>query len=586
MWFFSINSYFCDSNTNERKMNFGDVRERFELLLKNDQIDEIKAEAGDLTREFYNMLDRRPARTEGEEQSDQEYIDDDHIEKIKELIKAYRERLEKNRQEREHIEADNYKKKMDIVQELTRLISEEENISKAYFRFNELKETWRGIGNVPQEKQQEVQNEYSRMVELFHYNMNIYKELRENDLKKNIALKNEIIEKIEALKDKDNMKELDAALKGFQKEWDETGAVPKENWEDFRTRYWNAVHTVQGRLKDHWEERKKEQHQALEAKKGLIEKAKLLQKEYPAAREWEAATKQLLELQSDWKKVGFTTREENEQVWADFRAVCDAFFAAKKNFYDGLKEKASGVNAKKEELIAKVEALKDSQEFKDTTAKILDLQEQWKKAGATGLKSDHVLYSRFRAACDHFFNRKKEFYAANDLRMSENLKKKEEFIASLATIELSENPKENFDKLKGLGNTFKELGDVPFKEKDRIYKAFQDAMNALWDRAKIAKGERDSEMFKERLELIKSGPNAQKQMFRERDFVRDKIKHITEEIAQVENNLGFFAKAKNAEAILKDYHQKIENLKKDLDAWKAKLKVLDIEQRALNTEKP
>ncbi|HYG49319.1 MAG TPA: DUF349 domain-containing protein, partial [Flavobacteriales bacterium] len=392
-------------------MNFSEVRERFETLLQNPNLDEIKQDAGELTREFYNLLDRRPARTEQEGDGEVDYADDDQIEKIKEAIKIYRERLEKNRQDRENIEQDNFKKKKEVVEELTRLISEEENISKAYFRFNELKEIWRNIGNVPQEKQQDIQNEYSRLVELFHYNMNIYKELRENDLKKNIALKNDIIARIDALKDKTNMKELDTALKNLQREWDDTGAVPKENWEDFRVRYWASVQEIQGKLKSHYEEKRQVQVQAFEAKKGLIEKAKTVNKANNSPREWENATKQLIDLQNEWKTIGFAPKENNETVWAEFRAVCDDFFAAKKAFYDSLKEKAAGINAKKEELIAKIDALKDSPEFKETTNKIIALQEEWKKLGGTGLKSDNTLYMKFRAGCDHFFNRKKEFYA-------------------------------------------------------------------------------------------------------------------------------------------------------------------------------
>lgn len=567
-------------------MNFSEVRERLEALLLNNNIDDIKAEAGDLTREFYNLLDRRPSRTETENENEVDYLDDDQIEKIKDAIKIYRERLEKNRQDKDLIENENFKKRREVVDELTRLITEEENISKAYFRFNELKEVWRNLGNAPQEKQADLQNEYSRLVELFHYNMNIYKELRENDLKKNIALKNDIITKIDALKDKTNMKELDAALKVLQREWDDTGAVPKENWEDFRVRYWASVQEIQGKLKSHYEEKRQVQVQALDAKKALIAKAKEISKAHNTPKDWEHATKQLIELQNEWKNVGFAPKEDNETVWSDFRAVCDDFFSAKKAFYDTLKEKASGINAKKDALLERLNALKDSPEFKETTNKIIALQEEWKKLGGTGLKSDNNYYLKFRAGCDHFFNRKKEFYATNDVRQAENLQKKEEFIASLATVELSENSKENFDKLKELGNKFKELGDVPFKEKDRIWKAFQDAMNLLWDKAKIARGERDAEEFKERLENIKSAPNSQNQIFKERDFIRGKISRTTEEIAQVENNLGFFAKSKGDNPILKEYQLKIENLKKELEGWKAKLKLLDKEQKQLNAPKP
>ena len=555
-------------------MSFAEIKEKFELLLQNPNVEEIRNEANELTREFYNLVDRKPARSEGEGQDGVDYIDDDHIEVIKQHIKEFRERMEKLRQERDKIEDQNLAEKKSIIQELTSLISEEENISKAYFKFNELKEKWRTIGNIPNEKAQEIQNEYSRLVELFHYNMNIYKELKENDLKKNIALKNDVIAKIESLHDKENLKEVEASLKAYQKEWDETGAVPKENWEEYRTKYWNAVHTVQGRLKEHYEERKQKQAQALEAKKALIEKTRTFVKEYHSAKEWETATNAVLAIQNEWKTVGYASKEENETVWAEFRAVCDEFFAKKKAFFEKLKEKASGLNAQKEAIIAKAEELKDSPEFKDTTAKILALQDEWKKIGGTGLKSDNVLWNKFRAACDHFFNRKKEFYATNELRLNENLKKKEEFIASLANVDLGDNPKEYFEKLKALGNQFKEIGDVPYKEKDRIFQEFQKAMDPLWEKAKIDRKEKEMDLFKERIELIKQGSNGEKQIYRERDFIRDKISKITEEIAQTENNLGFFSKSKNANPILDEYKAKIENLKKDLDVWKNKLKML------------
>lgn len=557
-------------------MSFSDIRTRFETLLANDNNDEIRMVGQDLVKEFYDLLDKRAAKpAEGEDETAWMH-DDKSIELIREQVKTFRDRMDRFRKERENIERTNYNTKKRILTDLTNLISQEENISKAYFRFNELKEEWRNVGAVAYDKTQELQAEYTRLNELFHYNLNIYKELRENDLKKNIDIRQDIIDKITKLAERDDLKEMDTLLRGYQREWDETGAIPKENWEEIKEKFHNAVQLVHEKLNLHYEERKQQQVVALENKKALVEKVRSMGTSFPTAKKWEDATKQVIALQEEWKTVGYAGRDENDNVWNEFREACDVFFTAKKSFYGSLKEKAGDINKVKEALIAKAEEWAKSSDWRKATDAIKKLQEDWKNAGGTGLRSDNALWNKFRAACDQFFTRKKEHFAASDIAQAGNLKAKEEFIASLADVQLSEDGKENFNKLKDLQNKFRELGDVPFKEKDRIYASFKQAMDLLWDKAKIDKTQRDIEIFKEKISSIQGGgENAQRALFKERDFIRGRINKITEEIGQIENNLGFFSKGKKENPLLKEYHQKIENLKKEQDQWKAKLKMLN-----------
>ncbi|MFI5203671.1 MAG: DUF349 domain-containing protein [Flavobacteriales bacterium] len=557
-------------------MSFSDIRTRFEALLANDNNDEIRNSGQDLVKEFYDLLDKRAAKPEegGDENAWME--DDKNIEVIREQVKTFRERMDLFRKDRENIERSNFETKKRILGDFMKLISQEENISKAYFKFNELKEEWRNVGAVAYDKTQELQAEYTRLNELFHYNLNIYKELRENDLKKNIDLRNEVIEKINSLAAREDLKEIDTLLRAYQREWDDTGAVPKENWEEMKEKFHNAVQAIHEKLNLHYEERKQQQVVALQAKKAQTEKIRSLGASFPTAKKWEDATKQIMALQEEWKTIGYAGRDENDNVWNEFREACDVFFTAKKAFYGGLKEKAGDINKVKEALIAKAEEWAKSSDWRKATDTFKKLQEDWKNAGGTGLRSDNALWNKFRAACDQFFNRKKEHFAANDLAQADNLKTKEAFIASLKDVELSEDGKENFNKLKDLQNKFRELGDVPFKEKDRIYAAFREAMDMLWDKAKIDKTQRDIEIFKEKINNIQGGgENAQRTLFKERDFIRGRINKITEEIGQIENNLGFFSKGKKPNPLLQEYHQKIENLKKEQDQWKAKLKMLN-----------
>lgn len=554
-------------------MTFTELHDKLKELMANPVFGEVSAEAAVLSKEFYAMLDKRTVKVteEGSEDDDQDY---DTIESIKDLVKIYREKKEESRKERLAQEEKNIGEKKNILAEMMRVISEEENITKAYQKFTELKEKWRHVGPVPSEKHHDLQQEFSRLSELFYYNMNIFKELRENDLKKNLTAKLELVEKLKKVAaEKTNQKELESALHVIQYQWEETGAVPKENWEEIRTQYWDAVKQINEKLQGFRKEREDKQKESLAQKNALIEKVKVVNAiERKTMKDWERDTDEILKIQNDWKGIGYAPREDNDKIWNDFRATCDIFFQAKKEFYSVINTANDENRKKKAVLIEKAEKLKDSDDWKNGSKSLIQLQEDWQKIGPAGKKYEHTMWVKFRAACDHFFNKKKEHFAAQELHLAENIKRKEEFIASIETMLVEGTDEEKIAKLDEVSKQFRTLGDVPMNDRDRLFNAFKAAIDKKYEQLSIDPSQKEMMIFKSKMESLKSSDNANFLLKKERDFLRGKINFLNEENVKLENNIGMFGKSKNAESMLKEYRDKIEENKKQIEALKLKLK--------------
>lgn len=554
-------------------MNFAEIKLRLEEYLKHPSFEEIMNDAGDLIRDFQHLVEKHPVRAEtGEEgEYDTSY---DFIEEIREMVKDYRVRREELRKNKTESEKSNLKEKQAILAEILRVISEEENISKAYQQFNDLKDKWRNIGSVPSDKHHDIQREFSRLSELFYYNMNIYKELRENDLKKNTGSKMELVDKLIALADSNSLRDLEGGLRAVQREWDHTGAVLKEKWEDIRNQYWDLVKKVEDKIHSLREEREKKQEEFLAAKRRLVEKAKeVAARENANQKDWEKHTEELLALQNEWKTIGFAAKEENEKIWQEFRSVCDGFFATKKEFFGELKNVFDENKKKKQTLIEKAEKLKDSNDWKEAGNQLIQLQKEWQKIGSAGKKAEHPLWLQFRAACDAFFNRKKEHFAAQDLALEENLRKKEAFIASLASMEITGSDEEKIARLSAISKEFSSLGEIPMKERERVSKSFRTALEELSQKINIDPNLKETTLLKSRIAALQQSDNAEYLLAKEKQQIRDKINRNNEEIIKLENNMGFFGNSKGASEMLKDYQVKIDDLKKQNDSLKEKLKL-------------
>jgi len=467
----------------------------------------------------------------------------------------------------------NLKQKETLLEELETLIKEEENIGKAYNRMGEIRELWNAIGHVPRDKFQETQANFGRLNEDFYYNINMYKELRQFDLKRNLEQKLELIARLDEIAKLETSQELEPEIRKVQAEWDQVGPTSREDWEEVKEAYWSKVKEIYTRIRGYYEDRRKSMAENLELKKALLEKTKVVAaQECEAHKDWESVTQELLTIQKEWKSIGFANRKDNEKIWAEFREVCNQFFDAKKEYYNDRNEVFAGSRDKKKALIDKAEALKDSTDWKDTADKLKRLQADWKRVGSAGPRFENKLWRRFRGACDHFFDSRTAHFAEQDKAYEGNLTSKLELIAKIEGHTLNEDTKEALASLRQFSADFNALGHVPMKEKEKVYTAYKAALDTHYAKLKMDSKDKEAMLLSVRLDQLKQSPNAERMLKLESEKVRGKIKDLNDEITQYENNLGFFANSKGAEKIIADVHQKIEVHRKTIEGLKAQLK--------------
>src|SRR3989338_8612326 len=517
------------------------------------------------------------ARERGEEPQEAEH--DEVREEFYAIYTEYKDRRNAAQQSKKDAEASHLREKRVLIERLRNVIKTEENIGAALTQYKEIHDAWKTVGDIPREKRQEVQSEYSRLLEEFFYHLKIYRELREHDLHRNHQLKLEVVQKIQQLDKIEQIKEVEAAIKALQHEWDETGPVNNDDWETLKTAYWDAVRVVYARIHAFYEERRTELSGNFEKKKAVAERAKELiakQGEWTANKDWEHATEQLLALQEEWKTIGFGPRKENEEIWKEFRWICDTFFTAKKAFFDVLRSQFDGLASKKQELIDKVNELKDSTDWKATTEQILKIQKQWKETGNAGQRNEQKLWKEFRAACDHFFTAKQNHFAQQDQELAGNYEAKMALIEQIKAAEIPDNKKEALALLKEYSTAFMAIGFVPMKQKDAVYNAYRDALNGHYQKLKLEGEEQERVLFQARVDTLKANPNADKMLARERADLFDKMHQLKADILQYENNLGFFARSKgaSADALRKEVDQKMEAAKRRIEEIQRKIKQL------------
>jgi len=472
----------------------------------------------------------------------------------------------------------NYAIKKTLLDRLKDLIENEQNIKASYDISKEIHEKWVATGEVVREKRQELQSEYSRLREAFFTNLKIFKELREYDLKKNQQIKEEIIEKIKALKEEDSIKHIEATLKALQNEFDETGPVPREEWEKVRDAYWENVKEVYQKIHDHYNERRSTLQENIDKKSELLEKVKVFVEEHKSldnSKLWEQATKTLIGLQEEWKNIGFGLKKQNEELWKEFRGECDKFFENKRAFFENLKDRFEVNAEKKRELIRQIEELKSSTDWKSTTGKILNLQEKWKQIGHAGQRNEQGLWKEFRKACDDFFHAKDTYFKEQDAAAEGNLKVKQEIIEKIKTYQPGEDKKQTLEDLKNFASEFNAAGKVPFKVKDTIYNEFKTALDAHYNKLKLEGTEKDKALFQAQLDNIKAAPNSNQLLDKTRRNIEQQIQTLKHDVIQYENNLGFFSNATSSNPIIAEINQKIRNTKQKIEDLKLKLSLLD-----------
>lgn len=544
------------------------------------EINELKGQFEDFTIEEDRLrqVAYLEAKERGEDVDFEMNIQDPLRTEFYDLYHAFKDRRNSflKLQKAEH--ESNYAAKRNLLERLKELIDTEEDIKRSYDVSKEIHEQWIATGEVMREKRQDIQAEYFRLRESFFTNLQIFKELREYDLKKNHQIKDEIIEKIIALKNEESIKHIEASLKTLQNEFNEVGPVPREEWENVREKYWSNVKEIYQRIQDHYNERKSTLESNIQLKQELLDRTKTFvseAKQLNNTKDWETATKKLIEFQQEWKGIGFGLKKQNEVLWQDFRAECDTFFQVKREFYDNIKDKFEGNTQKKRELITQIEALKNNTDWKETTAKILKLQERWKSIGHAGQRNEQGLWKDFRKACDDYFNAKDIFFKEQDAAAEGNLTLKQALIEKIKTFTPSEDKKETLETLKAFATEFNAIGKVPFKVKDSIYNEFKNALDVHYKKLKLEGAEKDKAMFQAQLDHLKAAPNSNQLMDKTKRQIEQQIQTLKQDIIQYENNLGFISNAKPNNPIVLEINSKIRSSKQKIEDLKSKLTLLN-----------
>jgi hypothetical protein len=540
------------------------------------ELNELKVKFDDhiLAREHNHQVAQMEAKDRGEELEDDSTI----LSEKESFYSAYNEIREKRKAllaDKNKSESENLKQKRFLIQQFKDVVANEENIGTAFKLHKEINEKWKAIGDIPRDKRHDIQQEYSRLLEEFFYNMKIYKEIKEYDFKKNLDLKKGVIEQLKKLKDLDKIKEIESELKKLQNEWEDIGPTVQEEWEALKEDYWSTVRELYDRIKAHYDQLREQMQDNIAAKKELIARTQnLLQQERPSVKSWNKQTNTIKDLQADWKKIGFGPKKENEEVWKEFRALCDQFFEDKSKYFENIQGEFDEIAEKKEKLIEEVEQLKDSEDWKETTHKIIKIQKSWKEIGSAGQKNEQRLWKRFRTACDYFFTQKENHYKQMDQEKEENLKLKEQVIQEIEAIDLPKEKEEALEILKSFANRFESIGFVPLKQKDTIFKSYKSALNKHYEAMNLKGEEKEKILFQAKIDTLKGSGDADKMLSQERAQIKKQIDDIKKDILQFENNMGFFANAADDHPLKAQAMKNIEAEKEKIERLKQKLKLI------------
>jgi len=459
----------------------------------------------------------------------------------------------------------------EIISKIRDLSKLSENVGAAIKKLQELQTQWKETGAVSSHKYKEIQAEYSKAVEEFYYNLKIYRDLQEHDLKRNLELKTELIEKLKSVIQIENIKEAERLIKVYRNEWEEIGPVPNEKWEETKQNYKSALDDIYAKIKAYYNSVEETKESNLQNKLAVIEKAKALvaTMEGAGAKKWNEATEQLITLQGEWKNIGRTTEKDNEKIWAEFRAICDNFFDKKKEFFATLNEKFAASRKIKNELIAKAEALQNSTDWQKTSQALMKLQEEWKKHPGNGDKEEPALFQKFRKACNVFFDAKKAHYENIDASFENNLKLKEEILARISAM----NENVTREDLKAITSEWNAAGMVPMKDKKRINDAFYAKLDELYDKMHMDKQEKANIQFRTKIERLAASENGFDLLRKEGDYLKKLSDEINNNIRTYENNLGFFKHSKG-NPLMKEVESKIEAEKTKLAEINSKRKLV------------
>ncbi len=497
---------------------------------------------------------------------------------FKSLMSVVREKRAQVFQKQEEEKAANLEKKLDIINRIKAMATSPEEANKSYNEFKELQQQWKDIKAVPAEKSAELWRSYQLYVEQFYDLLKLNSEAREYDFKKNLELKTKLCEAAEKLAEEEDVISAFYQLQELHQQYREIGPVAKELREQIWSRFKAASTVINKRHQQHFEEIRAKEQENLDRKTALCEKVEAIAKEEnKSAKDWEQHSQQIIEVQNEWKTIGFAPQKMNVKIFERFRQACDDFFNRKLEYHREQK-KAYAANAeKKRALVEKAQALADSTAWKSTSDKLIALQKEWKTTGTVPRKLGEQLWNDFLTACNKFFAARNAANADAHNEEYANLEKKRDVIERLKTLasEAADNMQE---KVQGLIEEFNAVGHVPYKEKDAVYKEFHDLVDKVYKELHINTARRRLDNFKSNLRNVaKRGEEA---LDNERGRLMRRYDQLRQEIQTYENNLGFLnASSKKGNSLIDEMNRKVQKLKDDLELVRQKIKAIDAENK-------
>ncbi|MDD2797892.1 MAG: DUF349 domain-containing protein [Bacteroidales bacterium] len=502
---------------------------------------------------------------------------DETEEIIKTLLSSFKEKKASAIAEQQKLREKNLKEKLQIIEEIKALCEKADEVGKRYPEFQQLQQRFKEIILIPQTQVNEVWKNYQLQVENFYELLKINKELRDYDFKKNFEHKHALCEVAEKLAVEKDIISAFHQLQKLHDEWREIGPVSKEHRDELWNRFKDASTVINKAHQQHFDVLREKEQVNEQEKTALCEWVDaIVLEELTSFTKWEDKTKELLEVQEKWKQVGFAPKKVNSELFDRFRKGCNRFFDAKSDYFKVVKDEMNLNLEKKKALCEKAEALKESNDWKKASDALVEIQKEWKTIGPVSKKHSDLIWKRFIAACDFFFEQKNKHFSASKVSEQENLSKKKELIAKLDAIDEKMESGEASKLVRELMNEFNALGHVPFKEKDKIYTAFHEAVDKQFARLNMQESKNRIQSFKSNISNIADNENAQSKLYRERDKLVRTYESIKSELKTYENNIGFFtSSSKSGGGMLKEMEKKIQKLKDDMEVIAEKVAIID-----------
>ena len=560
-----------------------EVVERLKEIAASDENPD-KDEIDLLKTVFYKLhITEREARMKeyidgGGDPEAYQIMPDEDEETFKQQMAIVREKRARIFQQQEAEKQANLEKKLEIIEKIKAMATSPDEANKSYNEFKELQQQWKDIKNVPADRASELWRNYQLYVEQFYDLLKLNSEAREYDFKKNLETKTKLCEAAEKLADEEDVISAFHQLQELHQQYRETGPVAKELREQIGTRFKAASTVINKRHQQHFEDLRSKEEENLTLKTALCEKVEEISKlENKTASDWEKRSKEIIDIQNQWKTIGFAPQKMNVKIFERFRAACDDFFGRKSEFFKEMKQAYAANIEKKKALVEKAQALADSTDWKVTSDKLINLQKEWKTIGVVPKKIGDQLWHDFLNACNKFFEARNAANAGARNEERENLEKKRSIIEQIKAL-VADAANATREKVQALTDEYNKVGHVPYKEKDALYAAYHEALDAIYKELNISNKRRRLDDFKSNIRnMAKRGEDA---IDNERGRLTRRFEQLKQEIQTYENNLGFLnASSKKGNSLIDEMNRKVQKLRDDLELVRQKIKAIDTENK-------